>query len=172
MKMIATLTKSASSLSQARLEMIEAGGRLCQLLGLPRSVGQIYGLLFLSPKALALDEIAELLSISKASVSTGTRQLVGWRAIRQVWVPGERRDHFEVEADLGHLLRSSYTDFIKPRLSSSSKRVEKMSAGLEEDLAQGVLTQEEYELCSERLQGFLSLQKKLEDLAPLAEKLL
>lgn len=160
------------TLSKTRLEMIEAGGRLCQLLGVPRSTGQIYGLLFLSPKPLALDDIAELLEISKASASTGTRQLLAWRAIRLVWVPGERRDHFEVEPDLGNLLRSSYSDYIKPRLNSSYKRVEKMSATLDEDLAEGVLTREEYKLCAERLKNFLRIQKKLQTLAPLAEKLL
>jgi len=165
-------TVAVASLSQARIEMIDAGGRLCQLLGLPRSTGQIYGLLFLSAKALSLDDITELLAISKASASTGTRQLVGWRAIRQVWVPGERRDHFEVEPDIALLLRTSYNDFIKPRLSSSGKRVEKMSASLEQDLADGQMSREDYDICSERLDNFLSLQRKLEVLAPLAETLL
>ena len=41
--------------------------------GCPGPVGQVYGLLPFSP-ALALDEIADQLSISKTSVSTGTRQ--------------------------------------------------------------------------------------------------
>ena len=170
--MIDTTEKPTTTLSRTRLEMIEAGGRLCQILGVPRSTGQIYGLLFLSPKALALDEIAELLGISKASASTGTRQLLTWRAIRLVWVHGERRDHYEVEPDLGNLLRAGYTDFVKPRLNSSYKRVESMSASLEEELAEGLLTREEYKLCSERLKGFLRVQKKLQALAPLAEKLL
>ena len=152
--------------------MIEAGGRLCQLIGLPRSTGQIYGLLFLSPRALALDDIAEMLGVSKASASTGTRQLVAWRAIRQIWVQGDRRDHFEVEADIGNLLRKSYTDFVKPRLESSSKRVEQMNASLEQDLADGMLSSAEYKLCAERLKGFLRVQKKIRILAPIAERLL
>ena len=167
-----TMTKVSLPLSKARLEMIEATGRLSQMLGLPRSTGQIYGLLFLSPKALAADDIAEMLGISKGSVSAGTRQLVGWRALRQVWVPGERRDHFEIEGDLGNLVRVTYTDFIKPRLSSSGQRAEKISTALEQDLADGLLSAKDYQLCSERLGRFLSLQKKLEGLAPFAEKLL
>ena len=95
--MIETLEKEPQVLSKTRLDMIEAGGRVCQLLGVPRSTGQIYGLLYLSPKPLSLDDIAEALRISKASASTGTRQLLAWRAIHQVWVHGERRDHFEIE---------------------------------------------------------------------------
>jgi DNA-binding transcriptional regulator GbsR (MarR family) len=167
-----TTARTVSTLSKTRLEMVEAGGRLCQLLGVPRSSGQIYGLLFLSPKALSLDDIAESLSISKASASTGTRQLLGWRAIRQVWMHGERRDHFEIEPDFSNWIRKSFTDVIKPRLTSSYKRVEKMSVSLDDELAQGLLGREEYKVCSDRLKSFLRLQRKLQALAPLAEKLL
>ena len=170
--MIDSISRIPTALSKTRLDMIEAGGRLCQLLGVPRSTGQIYGLLFLSPKALALDDIADLLGISKASASTGTRQLLTWRAIRQVWVHGERRDHFEIEPDLGNLLRASYADFVKPRLNSSCKRVERMAQLLEEELEDGAITRGEYKLCSERLKNFLKVQKKLQALVPLAEKFL
>jgi hypothetical protein len=43
--------------SQARHEMIEACARLCQLLGVPRSIGQIYGLLYLAVKPQSLDDM-------------------------------------------------------------------------------------------------------------------
>jgi len=172
--MIAATAKpiqSSRSLSRTRLEMIEICGRICQVFGLPRSLGQIYGLLYLSPGPLSLDDIAELLEISKGSASTGTRQLAAWGGIRQVWIPGERRDHFEVEPDLGNLLRSGYTDFLKPRLASSQKRLEKLAATLVDDLGQGSLTREDYRFCAERLKKFSQLEKKLQDLAPLAERL-
>jgi len=149
--------------------MVEAGGRLCQLLSLPRSTGQIYGLLFLAPKPISLDDIVELLRISKGSASTGTRQLLKWGAIRQMWVPGDRRDFFEAVPDLGHLIRASYTDFVKPRLTSSGKRLASMNSSLEEEFKQGILTKEEFELCQSRLKGLTKLQRKLSTLAPLAE---
>ena len=163
---------SAPPLPKARMDMIESAGRLCQLLGLPRSTGQIYGLLYLSAKPLSLDDIVELLSISKASASTGTRQLTSLRAIRQVWVHGERRDHFEIEPDVTTLLRTGYKEFLKPRLDSSLKRLERMSASLKEDLENGVISDEEFKLCEERLKSFYQLQKKLLKLVPLAETLL
>src|SRR5437762_2608760 len=125
-------SKLIHRLSKARMEMIESGGRLCQMLGLPRSTGQIYGLLYFSPKALSLDDIVELLGISKASASTGTRQLTALRAVRQVWIPGARRDHFEAEPDVAAMLRIGYLEFVKPRLNSSHKRLERMAASLEQ----------------------------------------
>ena len=119
--------------------MIEAAARLCQLIGLPRSTGQIYGLLYLSPGALSLDDVVELLGISKASASTGTRQLASLRAIRQVWVQGDRRDHFEAVPDIGSLLRIGYTEFLQPRLKSSRARLDRMMSSLNDDLAKGLI---------------------------------
>lgn len=101
--MIAISDKSEVLRSKTRREIIEAGGRLCQLLGLPRSTGQIYGLLYLSAKPLSLDDMVDLLGISKASASCGTRQLASLCAIRPVWMPGDRRDYFQSVADLAHL---------------------------------------------------------------------
>jgi DNA-binding transcriptional regulator GbsR (MarR family) len=158
-------------LSKTRREMIEASGRLCQLLGLPRSTGQIFGLLYLSPIPLSLDDMSRLLGISKGSASLGTRQLASWGAVRQVWVPGDRRDHFEAVADFGQLLRVSFTDFLKPRLASSQTRLESMAASLDEERAQGLLSEEEYLLCAQRVRNLVELQKKLLDLAPLAEQM-
>lgn len=170
--MIASNGKPVHVLSKTRLETIEACGRVCQVFGLPRSLGQIYGLLYLAPDPLSLDSIAELLGISKASASIGTRQLAGWGGIRQVWVPGDRRDHFEAEPELGNLLRSGVKDFLKPRLTSGQKRLERLNESLENDLSHGALSREDYKFCSDRLKKFAHLQKRLQTLVPLAEKLL
>ena len=158
--------------STARRDLIAASGSLFQILGLPRSTGQIYGLLYLSEGPLSLDDMARMLSISKASASIGTRQLVAWGAIRQIWVPGDRRDHFEAVGDLGQLLRASYGEFIKPRLESSERRLTGIFAALEGDVEKGALTKEDYQFCAERLKTLLRFQKKVQSIGPLAEKLL
>lgn len=160
-----------NGLSKTRRDMIEAGGRLCQLLGLPRSTGQIFGLLYLSPRPLSLADLGRLLGISKASASTGTRQLRVWGVIRQVWVPGERRDYFEAAADFGQLVRAGYLDHLKPRLLASQRRLEQMAASLEQEHAQGTLDGEEYDFCAKRVRELAQLQRRLLELAPLAEHL-
>ena len=43
--------------------------------GLPKSYGQIYGLLFCRDEPLAMDEVMDLLHISKGSASQGLRAL-------------------------------------------------------------------------------------------------
>jgi DNA-binding transcriptional regulator GbsR (MarR family) len=159
-------------LSKARLEMIDACGRLSQLLRLPRSTGQIYGLLFFSTRPMCLDEIAETLRISKASCSTGTRELCSWNALRVVWVHGDRKDHFEVEPELATMLRTAYSEFIAPRLVSSSRRFDRLMAALNDDLQNGALTPEEHKILAQRLKGFSDFQQRALTLMPLAETLL
>jgi HTH-type transcriptional regulator, glycine betaine synthesis regulator len=151
--------------------MVQAVGSLFQLLGLPRSAGQIYGLLYLSTKPLSLDALAETLSISKGSASIGTRQLSAWGAVRQVWVPGDRRDHFEAIGDLGEILRASYSEFIKPRLSNSERRLALIIEDLERDSECGAISKEDYKFCADRLRTLLRFQKKVQSVGPIAEKL-
>ena len=152
--------------------MIEASGGLFQLLGLPRSAGQLYGLLYLSDQPLSLDDMVNLLSISKGSASMGARHLVNWGAIRQVWVPGDRRDHYEAVEDLGQLLRASYAEFVKPRLSNSEQRLARLFDELERDVERGSVSQQEFKFCADRLRLLLRFQEKVQSIGPLAEKLL
>ncbi len=163
---------SKNGLARGRKEMVEATGTLFQYFGLPRSTGQIYGLLYLSEAPLSLDDLSELLSISKGSASIGTRHLAAWGAIRQVWVQGERRDFFEASEDFGTILRGGYSEFLKPRLRASEKRLEKIVENFAEAEKSGEISPGEYEFCMERLRRLGKLQKRLQEFEPLAEKLL
>ena len=158
--------------SRARVEMVEAAVGLFQLLGLPRSAGQIFGLLYLSDKPLSLDDMVNRLSISKGSASMGARHLANWGAIRQVWVPGDRRDHYEAVDDLSQLLRASYTEFVKPRLDASERKLAGIFAELERDVERGSVSKPEFKFCSERLRTLVRFHEKVQGIGPVAEKLL
>src|ERR1043165_4258449 len=110
--------KAAVLGSKARRNMVECTGRLFQKVGLPRSTGQIYGLLYLSKKPQSLDDIVVSLELSKGSASNGPRHLISLGAIRQVWVPGERRDYFESVGDISSVVRSIYLGFLRPRFGA------------------------------------------------------
>lgn len=157
--------------SEACRQFIEATGNLCRRFGLPRSLGQIYGLLFLAPRALSLDEITSILQISKASVSTGTRQLASWGAIRQVWVPGDRRDYFDAVTDVASVMRQLFKDFIRPRVVASGDRFEEMVGQLDSELRHGVLTPEEHGHLAARIGALSRIQQKVKTVAPLIERL-
>lgn len=158
--------------SRARRDMVEASGRFFQLLSLPRSTGQIYGLLYLSTKPLSLDDIVEQLSISKGSASLGTRQLAGWGAVRSVWVQGDRRDYFECNPEIRAVLRGAYKELVKPRIDETGLRLDRMRRDLEADAQEGLLDADEHKFCAERLDRLGRAQKEIHGLLPFAEKLL
>ncbi len=73
--------------------------------GVNRTVAQIHALLFISPKPLDAEEIAETLSVARSNVSNSLRELQGWGIVRIVHVLGDRRDHFESIKDVWELFR-------------------------------------------------------------------
>ena len=74
-----------------------------QALSVPRSVGEIYGLLYSSGEPLTMDDVVERLSISKGSASQGLRTLRDIGAVRTTYVAGDRRDFFVAETELRKL---------------------------------------------------------------------
>src|SRR2546430_17043040 len=62
--------------------------------GINRTVAQIHALLYLSPRALPAEEIAETLSVARSNVSTSIRELETWGIVRAVHVLGDRRGDF------------------------------------------------------------------------------
>jgi DNA-binding transcriptional regulator GbsR (MarR family) len=63
--------------------------------GLPRIAGRIFALALISNEARSLDEIAETLGVSKASVSNDTRLLERLGFIERVSRPGDRKDYYQ-----------------------------------------------------------------------------
>jgi DNA-binding transcriptional regulator GbsR (MarR family) len=72
--------------------------------GVNRSVAQIQALLFLSERPLTAEDIAETLGMARSNVSNSIRELLSWKLIRRVPVLGDRRDHYEAEADLWQIM--------------------------------------------------------------------
>jgi DNA-binding transcriptional regulator GbsR (MarR family) len=73
--------------------------------GINRSVAQIHALLYLSPKPLPADEIADTLAIARSNVSVGLKELQTWGLVRANQNLGDRRDHFETSTDVWELFR-------------------------------------------------------------------
>lgn len=73
--------------------------------GINRTVGQIYALLYLSPRALNADEISETLAFSRSNVSMGLKELQAWRLVHLRHLPGDRREYFEAPQDVWEIFR-------------------------------------------------------------------
>ena len=120
-----------------RRSFTEAGGHTTQLFGLGRILGQLYALLYLSPRPLCLDEIVNELGVSKASVSTTVRQLERWTAVKRVWVRGDRRDFYEAETDFQLLLKTGVLATLRKKLDTTGKQLVKVEECLQAANANG-----------------------------------
>ena len=121
-----------SKLKAAELEMIDAGGRTAQALGVNRLLGQVYTFLYLSSEPQCLDEIAEQLGVSKASVSITCRQLEGWGAVHRVWLKGDRRDYYQAETDFNRIISNGLLTFVNKKLDSAKIQIDRSLSLLEE----------------------------------------
>jgi DNA-binding transcriptional regulator GbsR (MarR family) len=73
--------------------------------GINRTVAQIHALLYLSPKPLNAEEVADTLSVARSNVSNSLKELQGWGIVRVVHVMGDRRDHYESMKDVWEMFR-------------------------------------------------------------------
>jgi DNA-binding transcriptional regulator GbsR (MarR family) len=94
-----------SQTHEIRHGLMETMGRITSFWGFSKIMGQLYGLLYLSPNPLTLDEMAENLAISKGNVSINIRALERWNMVRQVWVKGDRKDFYEAETDFWKIIK-------------------------------------------------------------------
>lgn len=73
--------------------------------GINRTVAQIHALLFIAPRPLHAEEIADTLQVARSNVSNSLRELQGWGIVKRVHVMGDKRDHFESMKDVWEMFR-------------------------------------------------------------------
>ncbi|MCW1885199.1 hypothetical protein OKA04_10710 [Luteolibacter flavescens] len=114
------------------IQVFVDGGKV---LGLPRSIGEIYGLLFISPEPLSLDDLVERLGISKGSASQGLRALKTLGAVREIQLEGSRRCHYQADTELKRLVGGFIREQVSPHLESGQTKVARLNeiAGNETD---------------------------------------
>jgi DNA-binding transcriptional regulator GbsR (MarR family) len=86
--------------AETQQRFVEAWGAMGSLWGINRSVARVHALLMANADPISLDEIAEQLLISKGNASMSLRELRTFGVVRQVEVPGDRRDFWVTEPDV------------------------------------------------------------------------
>lgn len=106
-----------------------------RVLGLPRSIGEIYGLLFVAPQALSLDDFVIRLGISKGSASQGLRSLRDLGAIKETSGDGVRRVYYEADVELKQLVGGFVREQVRPHLENGQLKIGRLleTVGEEED---------------------------------------
>ena len=119
-------TPAFQPLQPAEIELTDFFVRMAAILGVPRSVAEIYALLYISAEALDFDHIQGRLGISKGSVSQGLKFLRDHEMVLSVKQPGSRRPRWQptpsLAASLVALLRSQVLPALE-RAQPSLQRV-------------------------------------------------
>ncbi len=118
---------SPSALNPLETEVIDLFVQLSRLLGQPRSLAELYGLLFISARPMTMDDLIARLQMSKGSASQGLKFLNTLGAIKTIYVPGDRRTHYEAVAELRKLTTRFLSDQIVPHLESGQVRLGRIS---------------------------------------------
>jgi DNA-binding transcriptional regulator GbsR (MarR family) len=125
--------RSETKENQLELESIDFFVRMMGILGLPRSVGEIYGLLYFSQAPLSMDQIVQKLGMSLGSASQGLKTLRSLKAVRTSYVAGERKDHYQAETEFRRLFSNFLKEEILPHMESASERIKRMETVLPPD---------------------------------------
>ena len=113
--------------------MIDSFVRAATLIGLPRSIGEIYGCLYCSPDPMTFDDIEARLGISRGSVSGGLKTLRQLGAAKLHYTPKSRKDHYVPEMSMERLVHGFIKDQFAPHLESSTERLDAIEAQLAEE---------------------------------------
>src|ERR1041385_5932715 len=94
-----------TALNPVQQKFILHWGEMGTRWGINRTVAQIHALLYISPKPLTAEELADILSVARSNVSNSLRELQSWGIVKMVHVMGDKRDHFESMKDVWEMFR-------------------------------------------------------------------
>ncbi|MEO8350743.1 MAG: hypothetical protein ABI680_03370 [Chthoniobacteraceae bacterium] len=130
---------------EIRRQVIEHCVRTFRLVGLPRSVGEIFGFIFGSTHPVTFEDVVRGLSVSAGSVSHGIRSLRRIGAIRPIYVARDRRDFYVAETSFSAFVKGFLAESLLSHLSASCEDLGKLRETLR------LRTDQEVEALSERL---------------------
>ena len=134
--------------------------------GLPKSVGEIYGVIYASATPLSMDEIMGKLSLSLGSTSQGLKMLRSFGAVKTVYQPGSRKDYFTVELDFRKVITQYLADVVLPQFSSTKTQLE----GLTKEIQSGQIVAEVD--VTERIRVLEKVSQRANLLLPAVSKIL
>ncbi|WP_077590483.1 GbsR/MarR family transcriptional regulator [Planococcus lenghuensis] len=84
---------------EARERIIDQNSESQTLFGMSPTVRRLMSVMYYNEKPMTLDEMTEMLGMSKASMSNAVRELDEMGLVEKVWRKGERKDLYRVEED-------------------------------------------------------------------------
>jgi len=93
-------------MSNIKNDFIEGMSGISQFWGLPKGMGAIFGVLYLAPAPLSLDELTAQSGLTKGAISTNVRALTRMGLVHPVTRLGDRKDYYQAETDFYRAIRA------------------------------------------------------------------
>ncbi len=141
--------------------------QMCSKFGLNNIMAELYAVLYLSDKALSLNDMVDRLKISKGSASVNIRALERYGVVRRVWVKGSRKDYYEAEIDISKVIVERIRSMAQGRLSEVENMISASYEALNSispNSAEEKKSMETFKARLEKLRAFYNKAKSLFDL--------
>ena len=107
---------------ELKTECIRFWADFAEFIGFPRSMGEVYGHLFISESPLCADDIVQRTQFSRSGSGQHIKQLMEIGAIRVSQAVQHRKTHYELQTDLGILVRRLSNTRIFPKLAELNQQ--------------------------------------------------
>jgi len=157
------------NLNQIKKDFIEGLSQISRFWGFPKGMGAIFGVIYLSPAPLSLDEVVAQTGLTKGAVSTEVRALARMGLVHRSTKLADRKDYYEAETDFYQAIRS----ILKERQSSEFDRAVRSVQETLDELEAGSKSakDEEWIFVQERVQALQDFFDAIDSLTRAVTKL-
>lgn len=158
-----------TSITQLKQDFTEGMSQISRFWGFPKGMGAIFGVLYLSPAPLSLDEIVEQTGLTKGAISTEVRTLARMGLVHRSSKLGDRKDYYEAETDFYTAIRS----ILQERQNSEFDRAVRSVQETLEKIESGSIVGDEAEVqfIRQRVQALQEFFNAIDSLAKAVIKL-
>src|SRR6185369_1243412 len=151
----------SQSLTKIKQDFTEGLSQISRFWGFPKGMGAIFAVLYLSPTALALDEIVGQTGLTKGAISTEIRALARMGLVHRSTKLGDRKDYYEAESDFYAAIRSILKERQNSEFDRAVRSVKDTLATMEADWVEN----EEWNFVYERVQALQAFFDAIDSLS-------
>lgn len=156
-------------LPELKQNFTESLSQISRFWGFPKGMGAIFGVLYLSPTPLSLDEIVEQTGLTKGAVSTEVRTLARMGLVHRSSKLGDRKDYYEAETDFYQSIRSILKERQNSEFDRAVRSVQEMLTQLESGSVSG--SEADVKFVRERVKALQEFFNAIDSLASAVIKL-
>jgi HTH-type transcriptional regulator, glycine betaine synthesis regulator len=154
---------------QIKQGFVEALSQISRFWGFPKGVGAVFGVLYLSPNPISLDDIAVQTGLTKGAVSTDVRSLARMGLVQRSSRLGDRKDYYVAETDFYRAIRAILNERQNSEFAMAIQSVRDTLTQLKS--ARGSMDEQERTFLIERVQALQDFFDAIDSLTRAVVKL-